>query len=143
MKRRQQFNEWESDSFIVLEAGESLLHVNVQQRKRGDGMNRHTQLSKETAAGKQRPDKLLPTSLRAITTKAKSDKKHRFGGLYSLLNTSNLRAAYYEINPKAAAGIDEIDHTEFGKNLNSHVAELVSELRKTISCKADPSQTHT
>ena len=77
-------------------------------------MNRHTQLSKETAAGKERPDKLLPTSLRAIATKSKSDKKHRFGGLYSLLNTSNLRAAYYEINPKAAAGIDEIDHTEFG-----------------------------
>ena len=28
-------------------------------------MNRHTQLSKETAAGEKRPDKLLPTSLRA------------------------------------------------------------------------------
>jgi len=93
-------------------------------------MNRHTQLSKETAAGEKRPDKLLPTSLRAIATKAKSDKTHRFGGLYSLLNTSNLRAAYYEINPKAAAGIDEIDHAEFGKNLESHVAELVSELKE-------------
>lgn len=93
-------------------------------------MNRHTQLSKDTAAGEKRPDKLLPTSLRAIATKAKSDKLHRFGGLYSLLNTSNLRAAYYEINPKAAAGVDEIDHTEFGKNLETHVAELVSELKE-------------
>lgn len=93
-------------------------------------MNRHTQLSKETAAGEKRPDKLLPTSLRAIATKAKSDKKHRFGGLYSLLNTSNLRAAYYEINPKAAAGVDEIDHAEFGKDLETHVAGLVRELKE-------------
>lgn len=32
-KRRQQLNEWESDSFIVLRGRESLLHVNVKQKK--------------------------------------------------------------------------------------------------------------
>lgn len=112
---------WESDSFVVLRGRESL--------PQGEGMDRHTKHSQETAAGTKRPERLLPTSLRAIASKARADSKHRFGGLYSLLNGSNLRAAYYELNPKAAAGVDEIDYAEYGKNLEAHVAELTAELK--------------
>jgi len=54
---------------------------------------------------------------------------HRFGGLYSLLNISNLRAAYYELNPKASPGIDEVDYVEYGKNLEENVAWLVEQLK--------------
>jgi hypothetical protein len=75
-KRRQQHNEWESDSFIVLRGRESLLHVNVKQkRKQGEGMDRHTQLSKETTAGKKRLDRLLPTSLQSNSNKGKIRQK--------------------------------------------------------------------
>lgn len=95
----------------------------------GEGMNGHTEPSQETVAGKLRPDKLLPTSLRAIASKAKADAKHRFGGLYSLLNKSNLRAAYYGLNPKAVAGVDEVGYAEFGKDLDAHVEKLTEDLK--------------
>ena len=36
-KRRQQLNEWESDSFIVLRGRESLLHVNAKQKRKARG----------------------------------------------------------------------------------------------------------
>lgn len=112
---------WESDSFIVLRGRESLL-----QR---EGMDKHMQHSQETASGTKRPDRLLPTSLRAIASKAKAEPKHRFGGLYSLLNESNLRAAYYELNPKAVAGVDGIEYAEYGKQLDAHVAKLTADLK--------------
>jgi group II intron reverse transcriptase/maturase len=91
-------------------------------------MDRHTQSSQGTATGKKRPDRLLQTSLKAIASKAKAAPKHRFGGLYSLLNTTNLQAAYHRLNPRAAAGVDKVTHAEYGKDLDAHVAKMVSDL---------------
>lgn len=108
-------------SIVVLGDRESLSH--------GKGMDGHMQPLQQTPAGKARPDRLLPSSLKAIAGKARSDPEHRFGGLYSLLNHSNLKLAWFELNPKASAGVDEVDHAEYGKNLDDNVSELVEQLK--------------
>jgi hypothetical protein len=63
----------------------------------------------------KRPERLLPLSVRAIASKAGKEPTHRFRGLYSLLNRSNLRAAWFDLNRKAAAGVDGITHEEYGE----------------------------
>lgn len=92
-------------------------------------MNGHTQRTQETAAGTHRPELLLQTSLSAIASRARRCPKHRFRGLYSLFNRTNLRAAYFELNPKAAAGVDGERWAEFGRDLEANVERLAEELR--------------
>jgi RNA-directed DNA polymerase len=46
-----------------------------------------------------------------------------------LFNASNLRAAYFELNPKAASGVDGESYAAFGENLDANVARLADELR--------------
>lgn len=111
----------ESDPFIVLGGWESQLQ--------GEGMEERAQALQQTAAGTKRPERLLPSSLRAIATKARTDSGHRFGGLYSLLNRSNLRAAYFRLNRKASSGVDGVSYADYGKDLDAHVDELVEQLR--------------
>jgi group II intron reverse transcriptase/maturase len=77
----------------------------------------------------KRPDRLLPLSVRAIASKAGKEPKHRFRGLYSLFNRSNLRAAWFALNRKAAAGVDGITHEEYGRDLDAHVEKLAEELK--------------
>ena len=77
----------------------------------------------------KRPDRLLPLSVRAIASKAGKEPTHRFRGLYSLLNRSNLRAAWFDLNRKAAAGVDGITHEEYGRDLDAHVEQLAADLR--------------
>lgn len=75
------------------------------------------------------PDRLLHTSLKAIASKARKEPLHRFRGLYTLLNQSNLCAAYTQLNKKAAAGVDGMTHAEYGENLETHVEKLVEDLQ--------------
>lgn len=70
----------------------------------------------------------MQTSLRGIATKAKQDKKHRFGNLYGLLDKNALYSAWRDINKKAAAGVDKITAREFEKNLDHNLNELLEEL---------------
>jgi RNA-directed DNA polymerase len=77
----------------------------------------------------KRPDRLLPLSVRAIASKAGKEPTHRFRGLYSLFNRSNLRAAWFALNRKAAAGVDGITHEEYGRDLDAHVEKLAEELK--------------
>jgi hypothetical protein len=85
----------ESERFIVLGGRESRPH--------GEGTAKPSQPAKETAPG-SRPDILLPTSLQEIAIKAKRSKSYRAGGLYGLLNPSNLTASFLGLNKKAARG---------------------------------------
>jgi RNA-directed DNA polymerase len=61
----------------------------------------------------------MQTSLRGIATKAKQDKKHRFGNLYGLINRQALYQAWADINKKAAAGVDKETAKEFTKTLTT------------------------
>jgi group II intron reverse transcriptase/maturase len=49
--------------------------------------------------------------------------------LYSLLNKSNLRAAYHELNPKAKPGVDKVDYAEYGRDLEDNTSWLVEQLK--------------
>lgn len=88
------------------------------------------QCSKETSPGNDRPDKRMQTSLSRIVEVAKQEKKRRFRALYSLLNKTNLRVAYYSLNKNAAPGIDRISFSEYGENLEANLDELVSSLKE-------------
>src|SRR5207247_4182927 len=67
------------------------------------GAGRTTQPAKETSAVRT-TESSWRTSLRAVTNKAAQEPKHRFGGLYRLLNQDSLRECFYALRKDAAAG---------------------------------------
>lgn len=121
----------ESDSLIVLGAGESPVHTceMPRQSRNGEGVDKHTQFSEKTSGGAGRPKQLMPIFLRGITGKARRDKKHRFKSLYSLFNPANLKSSYLGLNKKAVAGVDKVDYHTYGKDIDSNIAELVEDLK--------------
>ncbi len=72
----------------------------------------------------------MQTSLKGINNRATLDASHRFGGLYRLLNTDNLRWAYKHLNKKASSGVDRVTHSEYGQNLEENLNDLVDRLKK-------------
>lgn len=72
----------------------------------------------------------MENALKSIAIKARAEADHRFGGLYSLLNTINLRSAYYELNPKASTGVDRVSHAEYGIELDANVSDMVEMLKQ-------------
>lgn len=110
----------ESERSILLGVGESPSH--------GEGTAKPSQPAQETAPG-SRPDCLLPTSLREIARKAKRSTSYRAGGLYGLLNPSNLTAAFLGLNKKAARGVDGVSWAEYGRNLKANIGTMVEDLK--------------
>lgn len=78
----------------------------------------------------------MQTSLKGINKRALSDKTHRFGGLYKLLNLDNLRWAFRQLNKKAKPGHDDVTYDDYEKNLEENLHGLVERLkRKTYKAK--------
>jgi RNA-directed DNA polymerase len=117
----------ESERFIVLGGRES--RPQGAESALGEGTAKPSQSAKETKAG-SRPDQLLPTSLREIARKAKRSTSYRAGGLYSLLNPSNLTASFLGLNKKAARGSDGVTYAEYGRNLKANIGEMVQSLKE-------------
>lgn len=92
------------------------------------GIGTTTQPAKETSAVRT-TESSWRTSLRAITNKAAQDPKHRFGGLYRLLNQDSLRECFYALRKDAAPGVDGVTFQEYEKNLESNLADLVRRLK--------------
>jgi len=67
--------------------------------------------------------------LAGIANRARIDRKHRFGGLYSLLNEEALRWSFYNLNRKAAPGVDEVTWAEYESNLDENLRHLVDRLK--------------
>jgi len=109
-----------------------LVHSNPPQGPRGseagEGANTATQPAKETSAVRTTGTSWR-TSLRAITTKAAQDHRHRFGGLYRLLNEENLSQCFYDLRKDAAPGVDGVTFQEYAKNLEANLGDLVRRLR--------------
>ena len=72
----------------------------------------------------------VQTILAGIAKRAKIDKKHRFGGLYSLLNEDALRWSFYNLNRKAAPGVDEVTWAEYESNLDENLRDLASRMKR-------------
>lgn len=71
----------------------------------------------------------MKTSLQAITTKARRDKKDRFRNLYGMLNKRFLWESWFELNRKAAPGFDRITAVEYASDLKGNIQNLVERLK--------------
>jgi RNA-directed DNA polymerase len=67
--------------------------------------------------------------LREIASKAKRSTSYRIGGLYSLLNPSNLTASFLGLNKKAARGSAGVTYAEYGSNLQVNIGDMVQKLK--------------
>jgi group II intron reverse transcriptase/maturase len=67
--------------------------------------------------------------VREIARKAKRSTSYRAGGLYGLLNPSNLTASFLGLNKKAARGADGISYADYGRNLKANIGEMVRSLQ--------------
>ncbi len=92
------------------------------------GAGTTTQPAKETSTVRT-TESGWRTSLRAIANKAAQNPKHRFGGLYRLLNQDSLRESFKALRKEAAPGVDGVTYEEYEKNLESNLADLVRRLR--------------
>lgn len=118
----------DSDPFIVLRGRESRPH--------GEGMDKNTNLAKETSAGHVGLEQRWQTSLQGIAKKAKENKTHRFGNLYQLLNAEALHEAFKELKKKAAAGVDKVTAAMYAENLEHNIEETEKQLKqKTYRAK--------
>lgn len=72
----------------------------------------------------------MPTSLRGIANKARSDKHHRFRNLFGMLNETNLMSCWQLVNKKAASGVDRVSAWTYAKDLASNVRNLVDRLKQ-------------
>jgi group II intron reverse transcriptase/maturase len=114
--------------------GFRLAHSSPGQPRRGgsepdQGANRVTQPTQETSAVRSTGTR-WQTSLQAIAKKAMENKQHRFGGLYRLMDESNLRVCFYRLRKQAAPGVDGVTFQEYEKNLEDNLQSLVQRLKQ-------------
>ena len=59
--------------------------------------------------------------LNRVREAAKRDKELSFTNLLHHIDIERLRAAYLSLNPKAAAGVDEVTWQEYGEGLDERL----------------------
>ncbi len=67
--------------------------------------------------------------LAGIANRARIDKQHRFGALYTLLNKDLLRWSFYNLNRKAAPGVDDVWWVDYERELEANLDDLVDRLK--------------
>jgi group II intron reverse transcriptase/maturase len=72
----------------------------------------------------------VQTSLQGIANKAKEDKKYRFCDLYRLINKVSLMDAWYDLNKKAASGVDRVTAKVYEKDVINNVVTLAGRLKE-------------
>ncbi len=68
--------------------------------------------------------------LAGIANRARVSKRHRFGGVYTLLNEELLRWSFYNLNRKAAPGVDDVTWAEYENDLDANLQALVERLKR-------------
>lgn len=74
-------------------------------------------------------DRHMQTSLHGIAKRAKAFPEHRFGNLYSLLNESNLKWCFTQLNKHSAPGVDAVDYGTYEANLEENIGDMVEDLK--------------
>ena len=72
----------------------------------------------------------VQTSLQGIAKKAESNKKHRFGNLFEMLNEEMLHDCWRFIRKDAACGVDRVSAEEYEQNLVENIRQLVERLKR-------------
>lgn len=72
----------------------------------------------------------MPTSLEAISNKAKKEKQYRFRNLYRLINEELLHESWKMLNKRAASGVDGVNYAEYNKNMKENIRNLVTRLKQ-------------
>ena len=72
----------------------------------------------------------MPTSLRAIATKARERKDLRFFNLYRLIDENFLLECWRDIRKNAAYGVDGISARQYEENLMDNIGNLVERLKR-------------
>jgi hypothetical protein len=72
----------------------------------------------------------MPTSLRAIATKARERKDLRFFNLYRLIDENFLLECWRDIRKNAACGVDGISARQYEENLMENIGNLVERLKR-------------
>ena len=72
----------------------------------------------------------VQTSLQGIAKKAESNKKHRFGNLYEMLNEEMLHDCWRYIRKDAACGVDRVSAGEYELDLEENIRQMVERLKR-------------
>ena len=70
------------------------------------------------------PDQACYSGLDRVREVARRDKEARFTALLHHVDLSRLRAAYWAISPKAAAGVDGVTWESYGRDLEANLQDL-------------------
>ena len=76
------------------------------------------------------PEQHIHAVLTGIANRARIDKEHRFGGLYTLLNKDFLRWCFYQLNRKASPGVDGTFWVDYERELEANLDDLVDRLKR-------------
>ena len=127
----------QSDSPIVLSRSPNNAAQAVAEAAEGSG------LAKGNAASKTRPGfnagMSVPSALERVRRVAQQDRKARFVSLLHHVDVERLRAAYWALKPKAAAGVDGMTWGDYGQELEANLQDLHTRVHRG-SYRARPSR---
>ncbi len=85
-------------------------------------------LAKGNAASETRPGRRAgqgaPSALDRVREVAQKDREARFTALLHHVDLDRLRAAYWALNPRAAAGVDGVTWRAYGQELEGNLRDL-------------------
>ena len=100
-------------------------------------------LAKGNTASKTRPGHSAgqgaSNALARVRRAAQQDKEARFTALLHHVDIDRLRTAYRAMNPKAAAGVDEVTWKDYGRDLEANLRDLHGRVHRG-SYRAKPSR---
>jgi hypothetical protein len=92
----------------------------------------------ETRSG-HRAGRGAPSELDRVRRAARTDKEARFTALLHHVDVDRLRAAYWALKPKAAAGVDGVTWDDYGPDLEANLRDLHARVHRG-SYRAKPSR---
>ena len=92
------------------------------ERVEGRGLTKGN--TDSTTGSGHRTGTRLSQGLDRVRQAAERDKKARFTALLHHIDVDCLREAYQGLNPKAAAGVDEVTWEAYGENLEANLQDL-------------------
>lgn len=81
----------------------------------------------------------LLSGLERVRAAARRDSRIRFTSLLHHITVDLLRESYHKLNPKAVPGVDEVTWSEYGKELEEHLADLYDRVHNS-RYRAKPSK---